>query len=512
MPLFTKDYTIGLDIGTSSVKMALVKNGTPSGPVETGMKELPLFTTADNYKKSAASALGELFRGVNIARSDFILTVNCDKTYLKRVKAPYMPRNELKDAIKLEAKGYFPFAVDDAELDFEILGDVVDKGAHKYDLLVAISPKTTIRNGLEALQKFGITPKAVIPASYGLFRFASSLPSNREGVRCFVDIGSANTELIILKDGLIVFYRKLPAAGRDLTKAMTGVLISDKGKVQLSMEEAERIKKSVGLPSTDDTTLIENKITPSYALSLIRPLVENLAGEIGRCFDYYREESGDSQVRSLALSGGGACLKNLSAFLKEELGVEVSACGDKGRFGVVTGAALAGAGGINLLPPEIKEEKKIFIKRSGMEVAGVSILLISAFLYIGLKIQLANFDKRIAAAKYELSALVPQMARAEARILAYKALKDEPQWEDIFKELSHLLPDSVHIERMRMDNNVLTINGVVASETGEETLADLINVLEKGIFNNVKLVESKNLEGGTGILFEIKCWIDYENR
>jgi hypothetical protein len=54
------------------------------------------------------------------------------------------------------------------------------------------------------------------------------------------------------------------------------------------------------------------------------------------------------------------------------------------------------------------------------------------------------------------------------------------------------------------------MKGIVESADGQGILADFILTLEKGLFNNVKLVESKNLPDKPGVEFELKCWIDYE--
>jgi Tfp pilus assembly protein PilN len=174
-------------------------------------------------------------------------------------------------------------------------------------------------------------------------------------------------------------------------------------------------------------------------------------------------------------------------------------------------AALGGTGGVNLLPPEIKEEMKRVVARGTLEVVGVSIVVVAALIFVGMKIRLGNLEKRISVAGLELSSLRLQLRKAEANALAHRVLVDEPQWEDIFTELGNLLPPNVHLTNLKIMNNAIYLKGVVASADGEQVLANLILTLEKGLFRNVKLVASRQIEGQTGIEFELKCWIDYEN-
>ncbi|MCX5679073.1 MAG: pilus assembly protein PilM [Candidatus Omnitrophica bacterium] len=281
------------------------------------------------------------------------------------------------------------------------------------------------------------------------------------------------------------------------------------------------------IPKEDDTKLVGDKIPAYQILSMIRSPLEQLAAEIGRCFDYYREEGGSGNVESIVLSGGGASLSGLVTYLTNDLGLNVRLCdpviglkGEKNalseagkmahRLSPAIGAVSIVSTGINLLPIEVKDATTRVVKRGTIEVAITVVVIMSILLYTGMKIRITNLEKRIAAAKFELSAFSSQLGKAEAQALAGSVLVDEPQWEDIFVELSNLIPDTIHLTNMSMQNKILTMKGIIEASDGEQILADFVLTLEKGIFHEVKLVESRKLVGKTGIEFEIKCWVDYE--
>ena len=98
---------------------------------------------------------------------------------------------------------------------------------------------------------------------------------------CLVDIGEFYTELIIVRKKTLVFSRKIPITGKDFTKAMTKVLVSDRGKTELSLEQAEKIKCEVGIPPEGESKIIDNVISTTQILSMLRPSLEQLASEIG---------------------------------------------------------------------------------------------------------------------------------------------------------------------------------------------------------------------------------------
>ncbi len=525
--LFKKDHVIGLDVGATSVKMALFRKAEDGlRLVKAEIKELASYSDDASFETEAVLALRYLLRGIDTKKATTIASLNCPSTAIKKIVAPYMPKAELKEGIALEAKNYFPFSIDSSMLDFEILGDVVEKGVRKYDLLVAVSPVNTVQKNLSILTKAGIRPSSFVTSSYALGKVAE-YATKEAPPKCFIDIGSAHTEFIICKDKAIVFTRKMPICGDDFTRSMTGALVSDRGRIQLTLAEAEQIKKEVGIPADNDTRLIGGKIPAAHILSMLRSPAENLVNEIGRCLDYYREESKGARVDSLVLFGGGSALTGLTKFISDSLGLPVrigdpldglraqsDAIRDREstshRVELAIGAGLTDAKGINLLPPEIKDEVERTVKRGSLEVIVTVLVIVSALLLMGINIKIDNFKKRIKTAQMELSSLGPQIRQAQARQVADMVLVNEPYWEDVFKELGSLIPKEIKIENLKVENKIISMKGVVISPDAQQMLGSFILSLESGLFNNVKLIESKNLADDSGVEFELKCWIDYE--
>lgn len=525
-----KEYLIGLDIGSSSIKLVqFIEKEDGLHLVKADLKEIKQSDDDSLNESEIISALKGLFRGIDVKKSKIIANINCPQTAMNKITTPYIPRLELRQGIILEAKNYFPFPVDQSRLDFEILGDVVEKGVRKYEVIVAVSPKKTVDKYLSLLEKAGLKPDAFVSSGYALQKIAQETLSTKEGqIKCLVDIGKSHTELIICKGGYLLFSRKIPVVGNDFTKAMTGALVSDRGKIKLSLAGAEKIKCEIGIPPEGKPRIINDKISTAQILAMLRQPIEQLISEIERCFDYYREENAGGKVNSLVLFGGGASLGGIVRALSEGLGIEVK-IGDPleglkiepkavdGRSRIsyqlscAIGAALSETKGINLLPEEIKEQTKRTFKHGTLEGIAVAIILILLFTFIGMKIQLSNFQKRISVANLELASLQPELKVAQALALADTLLVNEPYWEDIFKELGNLIPAYIYLTNFNMQNNVITMKGIVASShDAMELVSDFTLVLEKGIFNNARLVGTKVLGENAGTEFELKCWVDYE--
>jgi type IV pilus assembly protein PilM len=409
----------------------------------------------------------------------------------------------------MQAKNYFPFPVEEAMLDFEIIGEVVEKGIKKYRLLLAAAPKKTVQQYLSWLTKAGIKPASFMTASLALVKFAQAHYALKDKVVAVLEMGQRFADLGIFSGKELVFVRKIPVAGADFTQALTTALLSDKGRTELSLEEAERIKCKIGIPASGDNTTIEDKISSVQVLSMLRSPLEHLIAEIERCFDYYREESAGARVDSLVLLGGASILGGLPGFLSRELGIQVklgnplegskAEVSNPQQFSIAVGAALSEGKGINLLPPEIKEVTRRTFKRTAIEVTVVCAILLSAFLYTGMKISVNNYQKRIAVTQKELASLKPQMQQVEMVAL----LSSEPYWEGVFKELSNIVPPGIYLTRLKMENNVLYLSGVSEGQDADKTISDLIHGLEKGLFMQVRLVSSRGAQGKSAKEFEL---------
>lgn len=505
MGIFNKDYVVGLDIGASSVKAALFesKGDTPKF-IRSAQRELKKRSDGKVPEDSIVSAVKSLAKELDFNKARMNVSINCPMTAIKIVRVPYMPKSELKDAISLASKSYFPFSIEHSNLDYEIMGDFVDKGARVYEVAVAVSPEATVSRFLSLLHKAGIKPASFISCPYAIKKLAEKSYAKKEKTTCLLDMGELHAELVILRGKELVFSRKIPVKGEDFTKALTEALVTASGRVELTQEEAEKIKKEIGIPPEGEQKIIDGKISTSQISSLITSPLENLAGEIERCFDYYREETGGGTIDSLVLLGGGALLKGLPERLAKDLGIEVK-LGEASRFAAATGAALSGYGGVNLLPEEIKEETKGIIKRSSVTAAVVAVVITALLFYIGMKIQLGNLEKRIEVGKLEITSLSPQLRNAHEKHLANLVLVNEPHWEDIFRELSNILPIDIHLKSMQMKNGVITLKGVVEAANGEEIISRFIVALEDGIFRDVKLIMTRDLDGFQGNEFEIRC-------
>jgi len=304
--------------------------------------------------------------------------------------------------------------------------------------------------------------------------------------------------------------------------------MSTEGKVELSMEDAEKIKIEQGFPDADDSQMIDGKIQKSQILSLVRPCIEQLANEIERSFDFFREESHGERVDKIVLFGGGANLKGLTQFLQRELEINIeignalqdfkmltaaspSEKNETSRLDLAIGAVLNKSDKINLLPVEVKEKTKRFVEHVSLQAVAVGVVVTMILSFIGLNIQLGAQRMKLKALKLEQTTLVPQMASLRMMFVADQIQGSHPHWEDALREISNAMQPKMYLTKLSLNNDVIHFKGIITQrdQGAQGILSNFMITLENGIFKDVSLVASKReTEGKLSFEFQISAEVE----
>ena len=507
-----RNTVVGLDIGTTSVKLVALRDDKGE-LVLLKAQRIPIDPT--DKEDSLTRALREALSGVFAKGARLVSVVTDPQGSFHRLAVPRMPKSELREALSWELKDRIPAEAGDVEFDYEILRPLVEKGVKKWEMLVALLPKEAVRHHLSLLQKVEASPSRLIQGPVALQSLFKRRGLGMNEPVAVLEMGYCASELSVFWKGALEFSRRVPVSGADFTKALTVSFQLERGGVALTLEEAEQMKCAYGLSQEESR------------LPLIRPVAERLSSEIERSLVFHQEQSDGGKVGRLLLFGAAASLKGLDIFLSESLGIEVSLANPfeglpfsspvwqgvpeaPQEFALALGAAFSGKSQINLLPQEMKEQTRRLLKRSALKGTATSCALLLLFLYAGMRIEMTNRHKKIAVTKLELSALTPLLDEAGQKALLKEVLNREPYWGDLFRELSHIVPEQVYLRTLRSDGERLFLEGIIVTEeeNPERLLSGLLATMEKGIFKKAALVETVKLEGGKGSSFKIQAELD----
>ena len=482
-----KETVIGLDLGLKGFRAVRVTGS---------IKEIPL---KDILIKDM-NALKDLATQMNIDPEKRIcINFSGENIAIRRASVPIMPQEEIEEALRWELKDHVQFGIEKARIKFEILGEEeTEDGSKKIDLIAIVYKEKDVEEKVRELKNLGLNIQGVFPTEFSLAGYVGHLnivsPQEKIAV---VDIGSARTTISIIENKRLCFVRDVAMGGDTITEAMTGVLVSDKGKIELSKEEAEKLKREQGI--SEDIKI----------LSMMRPVLERLSNQIKQSLEYYEHRFKSDAVKKIILAGNGSKLKGLKEYLAKETSLEVmeifpeSAC--------AMGLSLIRGSGLNLIPEKYKVEKKAALKRIFLRMISIVIAFLFLFSYGLLSIKSINLrnELKIYRSHWEN---IKDVKSIKDRTDLYGYAVSVVSHEDlhagrIMKELSNLVPSFIMLDNLVIKDKEpnVRVSGIIMRE---EKLSEFMSNLENSaMFEKVKLVFSeKNEDYSSGVVdFEITC-------
>jgi type IV pilus assembly protein PilM len=290
----------GLDIGTSSIKVARV-NGNK---VSVGICANPLGKSFDKVslseKEVLIKAIKDLLSKSKMSTNKVVVGVPEALVFSKVMFFPIISSAELASAIRWQAEQEIPLPIDEVDLSWTVIDKPKRKtGMEKMSVLVVAMPKKASALLIDLLSSLGLEPVRAENETLALSRLFVVNKKIMERV-AIVDIGSANTKMVLLENGLLQSVFASSNAGLAMSRALSV-------KFELSIADAEKYKRTYGL----DKSQLEGKVFAGIE-SIVKGLVDEL-----------RRFSGSKPVTKIIIVGGGSFLKDLVPFLSENLGVEI---------------------------------------------------------------------------------------------------------------------------------------------------------------------------------------------
>ncbi|MDD5091734.1 MAG: type IV pilus assembly protein PilM [Candidatus Wallbacteria bacterium] len=306
---------VGLDIGSSAVKaVAMEKSGGGLKLVSYGITPLPEGILVDGNiadNNALTETIKELIKSLGHKNAVTNVGFSSKNVISRFITVPQMKDEELDEAIKFEAEQYVPYALEDVCIGFSKLSELEEEGMINFFILLVCSQKEIVNNYLRTLKAAGVNSNVLDVNNFAVLNGISQQISDDEAA-AIIEIGAVSTDINVCRNGILEFHRNIGIAGNQITSVIQSVL-------KLDFAQAESIKKEEGSINTEGGD--ENEVS-----EVIRTVVEDLASEIRRSFDYYKAQYRQKVIHKILLSGGSAYLRNIDVFLANELGIEVVLC------------------------------------------------------------------------------------------------------------------------------------------------------------------------------------------
>ena len=316
---------IGVDLGSTSIKVVQLK-GSGGRWKLLRCAHLPLpnagpDVAAPERRAQAVGLLKDYVRKQKgVLAKGAVVSVSGNSVIVRFVKFPKMSRDDLSKMIVIEAEPYIPFSIPEVNLDFQILGDVVEEAQKKMETILEAAKKEIINARVEIVQQAGLDPVLIDVDAFALQNAYEACVggANRETV-LIVHLGAFVTTMVIVENGVPKVVRDVFIAGNAVTKAL-------QRNFQCDGKQAESTKVRAQLlvtPEDREKAMADPNKETLQMSTVILPVMKDLLAEIQRSLDFYLSQGSDRQVARVLLSGGASRLGNLMGYLAQELRLPV---------------------------------------------------------------------------------------------------------------------------------------------------------------------------------------------
>ncbi|MFA5825984.1 MAG: pilus assembly protein PilM [Gallionellaceae bacterium] len=293
---------IGVDISSSSVKMVeLSEAPKKSGYVveRYTIEPLPQDAVTDgniNNLDAVSDALRQAWKRMGSRIKNISLALPAAAVISKKILLPSgLREDELEIQVESEANQYIPFALEEVNLDFQVIGPS-PTNPEEIEVLLAASRKANVEDRVATAQAAGLKTIVVDVEPYAaeaaFEQVRAQLPGGAaDQCIALVDIGANVMNVNVLRNGQSVYMRDQQIGGAQLTQQIQNAF-------GLSAEDAEAAKRNGGLPD-------------NYESEILTPFRESVATEVTRALQFFFTSTQFNEVSYIVLAGGCASLSGL---------------------------------------------------------------------------------------------------------------------------------------------------------------------------------------------------------
>lgn len=289
--VFTKgvgDF-FALDIGTNAVRVVqLAPNGQDNWSLlHYGYAPVDSKMTAANSKE-AQHRLGEVIMTAigqsGIKTKNVAIGLPSQKTFTTVIDVPIMSETELKSTIKYQIDQYIPMAIDEAKVDWSLLGQSLHD-PRMQEVLLASTANNYSEERLEFIEGLGFNVIAAEPDPIAMIR--SVLPTGVQDARLIIDMGELSTDLAIT-------YGDSPRLVRTIPTGLSSLIKAAVQNLNVQEDQARQFILKFGLAPDR----LEGQV-----FRAVENVLDSFAAELTKSIKFFQTRYPNTSVSGILLSG-----------------------------------------------------------------------------------------------------------------------------------------------------------------------------------------------------------------
>ena len=290
------------------------------------------------------ASLDALLSRCRIKAKNAAVAVSSSHAITKVVPMPSdMTESDVEDQVEMEASHFVPYAIDDVNLDFQLMGPTQSNPENEQDVLIAACRTDIIDDYVSVIEEVGLQANVVDIDTFAIQRLYSSqrtpnmTKKNAKAIAAF-DIGVNTTKVVVFEGDDVIFSRQQKFGGSQLVNL---------------------VRQEYGLGISEALAVLESESPPADIVdNVYKPFISMAANEFNRALQFFYSSTKHEVVSRILFSGGVSGMPNFSESMSRVLNIKAqdlvdfsqfsvrgnrgALASNMGRLSVATGLALRG--------------------------------------------------------------------------------------------------------------------------------------------------------------------------
>jgi type IV pilus assembly protein PilM len=321
--------TIGLDVDRGAIKaVQLAASGGAYTLRHVGYHQLPPGVIAGGEvadPEQLAAEIKEFWSAHSFKGRSVILGVANQRVIVRLLNFPHMPEEDLKSAIGFEAQDHIPMSLDEAVLDYVVLGPQTE-GSDLDRILVVAAHREMLEGYTAAVRGGGLRLAGIDVKALSLTRSTAPEGFFDEEATLLLDVGTELSSLVVVQGGGPTLTRFIPIGFEDFVRSVSEAadLPEDEAEKQ-ALDPRSRLGYEGDREALEEEQSADEKdFDPALVYDVRRGLedvLQTLAEDVQRSIEYHHSQPDSREVSQVFVSGEGALISGFDAYFGELLGL-----------------------------------------------------------------------------------------------------------------------------------------------------------------------------------------------
>lgn len=297
-----------LDIGTSALRLVQLDGDAQHGFKLVKFAYVPLDPRiTQDTSEAGTRKMGEIILGAikqaGVKTKNVAIGLPAGKTFTAVIEVPNQTEKELKKTIKYELDQYIPMAIEEAEVDYAVLGPSPND-PNKAEVLLSSSSMDYTEERMEALENIGLNVIAQEPEPIAMTR--SLAPVGSQDARIIVDLGENSTDIVVV-------YRGAPRLVRSISGGLSQLVKIVSTTLNVREDQARRFILKFGLA--------QDKLDGQVFKALDNTL-DTFSQELTKSVRFFQNKYVGAPVLGIVLSGFAGVIPFIAEYMEVKTNIQ----------------------------------------------------------------------------------------------------------------------------------------------------------------------------------------------